>query len=200
MIEELLARHPKLLNELLRDYETWALDAPEPVPDDLDVQKQPVTGARKKSPKPGDAPPWSAIDANQKRDIRDLIDQLGKEEACYRNRKDPTPFIRVEGAHFNRRFNLSAHDHLPKTQFEDAIKHLREKLLAKRATEAKFGKIDRERKGIIEIARSLGWTLDERRSFCYDVTGKRRLGPMSRQEIHKVYAAILCRQHTGKAA
>jgi hypothetical protein len=200
MIEELLSRHPEMLNELLREYENRAFEDPETIPDDMGGLKHPVTGARKKSPKPGDAPPWSAIDASQKRNIRDLIEQLGKEEACYRDRMDPAHFIRVEWAQFNRRFNLSAHDHLPKTQFEDAIKHLSQKLLAKRTTEAKFGKIDRERKGIFVIARSLGWTVEERRSFCSYVIGKRRLGLMSPQEIHMVYVAMLRRQDADKAA
>ncbi len=200
MIEELFTQHPDLLMKLIRETEEEVRQNSWTFPEDINRIKAPVTRPRKKPPKPGDAPAGLEIDANQKQEIRDLIVQLGKEEAWRRDREDPGYLIRAEWRQFTRRFNLSTHDLLPKTQFEHAIKQLSGMLLARRNAEAKLGKIERERKGIREIELSLGWNLEERRSFYCCVTGKRRLGQMSPQEIHTVYLAMVRRQDTGKAA
>jgi hypothetical protein len=200
MIEELLTQHPGLMTKLIREAEEKASQNSWTFPEVINWIKKPVTRPRKKPAKPGDAPPGREIDANEQQAIRDLIVQLGKEEAWRRNRNDPGPNSRAELGQFNRRFNLSAHNRLPKTQFELAIKQLNGMLLTRRTTEAKFGKVDRERKGIGDIAQSLGWSLEDRRSFCGAVTGKRRLGQMSPQEINTVYLAMLRRQDPGKAA
>jgi len=197
VLKELVSQHPDLVDEFFPEYAKKAYEGTQTIREDIKGLKTAVTRARKKPPKPGDAPEGFEIDESEKQDIHDLIMQMAEEEARRRHKKDAGPYIRGEWTLFNRHYDLSSYDHLPKAKFEDAIAFLKRTLFSKRNNEPKYLTIERYRKGIYGIANSLGWTEERRRNLYYDITGKRRLGQMSRQEIHKVYEAMRRLQDAG---
>ena len=190
VLKELLSQHPDLVDEFFPEYAMKAYEGTQNIRKDISGLKEAITRVRKKPPKPGDAPDGLEMDANEKQDIYDLVMQLAEEEARRRHRKDPGPYIAGEWRQFNKRYDLSSYDRLPKDKFEDAIGRLRQILFARRNNEPKYLTVERFRKGIYGIANALRWSEEQRRGFYYNLTGKDHLGQMSRQEIQKVYQAM----------
>lgn len=192
VLEQLLSEHPDIVDEFFPEYAKKAYEGTQNIRNDISRLGKAMTRARKKPPKPGDASEGLEIDENEKQDIRDLIMHLSEEEAQRRRRpsKDSVMFIPGEWGEFNRHFELSSYDRLPKVKFEEAITYLKQKLFAKRNNEPKYLAIKRQRNGIHAIANSLGWTDEQRHAFYRELTTKGSLKQMSRQEIHKVYRAM----------
>ncbi|MGH9352854.1 MAG: restriction endonuclease [Terriglobia bacterium] len=191
-LKDEISKHPDLVDEFFPEFAKKAYEGTETIREDISRLKKVVTRARKKPPKSGDAPEGLEIDESEKQDIRDLIMQLSEEEAQrrHRPRKDSAIFIPGEWAEFNRRFQLSSYDRLPRTKFGEAISYLKPKLFAKRNNEPRYLTIGRQRNGIHAIANSLGWTEEQRHAFYRKLTTKDSLTQMSRQEIHKVFDAM----------
>jgi hypothetical protein len=197
VLADKLGNHPDLVDEFFPEYAKKAYEGTNAIRDDINRLKKVVTRAKKKPPRPGDAPEGLEIDENERQDIHDLVVQLGEYEAKRRHRKDPGPYIRDEWRQFNSKYKLSAYDHLPKANFEGVIGDLKRKFFAMRNNEPKYMTIERERNGIYGIAASLRWSEEQRRRFYFDLTGKDRLGKMSRHEIHKVFEAMRRLQDSG---
>jgi len=197
-LKEELSRHPDLVDEFFPEFAKKAYEGTQDIRKDLGGLKSTLTRVRKKPPRQGDAPEGLAIDENEKQDIKDLIVQSAEEEARRRKHgRDSGPYLGGEWGEFNRRFQLSSYDRLPRVKFEEAISYLKQKLFAKRNNEPKYLTIERERKGIYGIAASLGWSEEQRRRFYFDLTAKDRLNAMTRQEIHKVFEAMRRLQDAG---
>lgn len=197
VLKEHLSQQPDLVDEFFPEFAKKAYEGTQTVREDIKGLRKAVTRVRNRPPRPGDAHEGLEATEDEKQDIRDLIMQLAEEEARRRHQSGPGPYLAGEWGEFNRRFDLSSYDRLPKGRFEEAVGYLKQKLFSRRNNEPKYLTIERERKGIYGIAKGLGWSEARRRELYGQLTGKFHLGEMSRQEIHKVYEAM--RRVSGRA-
>jgi hypothetical protein len=149
--------------------------------------KDAIRGRRRARPRPADAAEGLEINEDERNDILKWINDLAEDEATRTRRK---PNYQREWNELKNRFDVSHYHRLPKEKFAEVIEYLREKFYARRNEAPLYAKVHQAVRGIYGIAKSLGWTEDQRRQFYLQQTGKDHLDKMTRKEKVKVYQAM----------
>jgi len=140
--------------------------------------------AEGKFPRAGDAAPGEEINAEEAAGLRATILKLAEEDAERRRRK---PHYGGEYNEFNQHFNLSSYDRLPRARFEEAERHLEQKLYARRNTDPQFRKTARYKKAIKTVQRKLRIPDARYREILLGLTGKNSTTKMNFSELEIVY-------------
>jgi hypothetical protein len=190
-LKEEVSRQPDLVDEFFPEFAKKAYEGTEKIQTQIvDVGKKikdAIRARRRARPRQGDAAEGLEINEDERNDILKWINELAEDKIGMRGRKPNYP---REWNEFKNEFDVSHYHSLPREKFGEAIKYLREKFYARRNEAPLYAKVHQAVRGIYGIAKSLGWTDDQRRRFYLQQTGKDHLEKMTRKEKVKVYQAM----------
>lgn len=186
-----ISKHQKLVDEFFPEFAKKAFEGTEKIQEQISRVGHELKGAirdrHKVQPRPGDAGEGLEINKDERQDILKWINDLADDEGKRTRRK---PNYQREWNEFKNQFDVSHYHRLPQSKFGDAIKYLREKFYARRNDAPLYAKVYQATRGIYGIARSLGWSEEQRRAFYIQQTGNDHLERMTRKEKLKVYQAM----------
>lgn len=143
--------------------------------------------AKGKRPCAGDAEDWQAIDAEQREELRGLINDLVEEEARRKRRKPASADYSRAFGEFNSYFKLSSLDRLKRNLVGEARRYLETKLYARRQGDSKAIQRKRRMDGIHGIKQALGLSDAAYRRELMAVTGASSLRELSSEQMENVF-------------
>lgn len=143
--------------------------------------------AQGKGPRAGDAQPGLEIIAEEREEIREMIEKLAEDEAKRKKRKVRDIDFKREYGEFNVNFFLSSYGRLPREKVGEARKYLSDKMYARREREPVRLKRNRIVRGIKVIAKSLGMGDAPYRALLFELTGKRSTTAMDMKELQRAF-------------
>ena len=190
-LKEEVSKQVDLVDEFFPEYAKKAYEGTEKIQTQIadvgEKLKKVIRDRNKGRPRPGDAAEGLEINDDERKDIQHWINELAEDEAVRTRRK---PNYQREWNEFKNRFDVSHYHRLPREKFGEAITYLREKFYARRNEEPLYRRVEQAVRGIYGIAKALGLSEDQRRTFYIRQTGKDHLSKMTRKEKIKVYEAL----------
>jgi hypothetical protein len=150
--------------------------------------------AKGKKPCVGDTEEWQSISAEEREELRELMDRLAEGSAQRKRREVVSRDFSLEYGEFNSHFRLSSYDRLNRNLMGDARQYLEQKLYARRQGESKLAQRKRRIDGIHGIRQALRISEVEYRQGLMMAAGADSLIVMSLEQLERVFQHFKNRQ------
>lgn len=151
-------------------------------------------------PRAGDATPGKEISAEEAAELYKIVGDAAREEAERRKRKPQEWDYKQLFHQFNKKFNLSSYDRLPKSKFAEGRRYLDQTLYGRRKGDTRRQERFRCIKGVKAIQKILRIPDVRYRETLAKLTGKDSMATMDNEQLRKVFKHFQGLQGQAEAA